>query len=327
MEHVEATPFGWLLFYSALVFCASLVGGWLVQARSLTHGRLQMAVSAVAGLMLGMALLHFVPHAFHKTNSLDGTMMWALAGFLVMFFLQRFFHYHHHDVPDAASDPEEKDESGHDDSHGHDHAHSDGHEHEHRCHHAHSLAEKSARQLSWVGTVIGLSLHSLLDGIALAAAVVADAHVGGGFVGLGAALAIVLHKPFDAMAIAALMTSSGTVAGFRKWLNVLFALVSPVGMLLFALGAAQLAGPEVPLVGWALAFCAGTFLCIAASDLLPELQFHSHDRLKLSLALAVGLGISLLIGLFETSGHDHSSPPSPASGSHEMEHGAAENPR
>ena len=35
----------------------------------------------------------------------------------------------------------------------------------------------------------------------------------------------------------------------------------------------------------------GTFLCIALSDLLPELQFHSHDRLKLSVALLVGFAL------------------------------------
>ena len=56
------------------------------------------------------------------------------------------------------------------------------------------------------------------------------------------------------------------------------------------------------MIGAALAFAAGTFVCIATSDLLPELQFHSHDRLKLSLALAAGLGVAILIGLLETSG-------------------------
>ena len=34
-------------------------------------------------------------------------------------------------------------------------------------------------------------------------------------------------------------------------------------------------------------------------------QFHSHDRLKLSVALATGLAVAVLIGQFETSGHDH----------------------
>ena len=54
----------WLLVvYCALVLLASLAGGWLLLAIHLTHTRLQMAVSFVAGLMLGIALLHFLPDA------------------------------------------------------------------------------------------------------------------------------------------------------------------------------------------------------------------------------------------------------------------------
>jgi zinc and cadmium transporter len=54
-----------------------------------------------------------------------------------------------------------------------------------------------------------------------------------------------------------------------------------------------------------LAFTAGTFLSIATSDLLPELQFHTHDRGKLSLALIAGITVSALIGRFEGTGHGH----------------------
>ena len=63
----------------------------------------------------------------------------------------------------------------------------------------------------------------------------------------------------------------------------------PAGVVLFALGLGQLS--PVAASTWtavALSFSAGTFLCIALSDLLPELQFHSHDRFKLSLALLSG---------------------------------------
>ena len=63
----------------------------------------------------------------------------------------------------------------------------------------------------------------------------------------------------------------------------------PLGVALFTIGLGQLS--PVAASGWtavALAFSAGTFLCIALSDLLPELQFHSHDRFKLSLALLAG---------------------------------------
>ena len=47
-------------------------------------------------------------------------------------------------------------------------------------------------------------------------------------------------------------------------------------------GGVELLGlEEGAVVGYALAFAAGAFLCIALSDLLPEIHFHSHDRGKL----------------------------------------------
>ena len=182
------SPGGLLAVYCALVILASLAGGWLLLLVHLTHTRLQMAVSFVAGLMLGIALLHFLPDADAQLHSLDRTMSWVLGGFLVMFFVQRFFHFHHHDLPEG--DPE--DCCGHDHDHAHAHDHSE---------HAHTLADKSAKQLSWVGTALGLTLHSLLDGLALAAAVAAGAEGHARLAGLGVALVVILHKPFDAMAV------------------------------------------------------------------------------------------------------------------------------
>jgi zinc and cadmium transporter len=281
------TP-GWLLtIYCALALLASLAGGWLLLAIHLTHTRLQIAVSFVAGLMLGIALLHFLPDADEQLHSLDLTAKWVLGGFLAMFFVQRFFHFHHHDVADG--DPE--------DCCGHDHSLDHGHGHNE---HAHTLADKSARQLSWVGTALGLTLHSLLDGLALAAAVAAGAHGQARLAGLGVALVVILHKPFDAMAVSTLMAAGGKSRLSRHVLNGLFALASPVGAALFYLGASQFAGGDVPILGYALAFCAGSFLCIASSDLLPELHFHSHDRFKLSAALIAGLTVAIIIGQFET---------------------------
>jgi zinc and cadmium transporter len=279
----------WLLVvYCALVLAASLAGGMLPLLIRLTHTRLQTAISFVAGLMLGMALLHLIPHAIEQSHSVDRTVMWVLGGFLVMFFLQRFFHFHHHDLPE--DDPEDC---------CHDHAEPHAHDH------SRTLAEKSARQLSWVGTALGLSLHSLLDGLALAAAVMAEARGHVGLAGVGTALVVILHKPFDAMAISTLMAASGKSRSSRQLLNAVFALATPLGAILFCFGATQLADSHAALLGGALAFCAGNFLCIACSDLLPELQFHSHDRFKLSLALMAGLAVAILIGRFETSGHDH----------------------
>jgi len=294
------TPVCLLTIYCVLVLLASLAGGWVLLIIRPTHTRLQMAISFVAGLMLGIALLHFLPDADEQLHSLDRVAEWMLGGFLMMFLLQRFFHFHHHDS--AEGDPEDCD---------HEQAVPVDHDHDH-AHHAHTLADKSAQQLSWVGTALGLTLHSLLDGLALAASVEAGMYGHARLAGLGVALVVILHKPFDAMAISTLMTAGGSSRFSRHLLNGLFALASPVGAVLFYFGASHLAGSNAVFLGSALAFCAGTFLCIASSDLLPELQFHSHDRLKLSLALLAGLAVAVLIKQIEVEGQPGPTPISTA---------------
>lgn len=301
-----------MAIYCVLILVSSLVGGAVPLWIHLTHTRMQLATSFVAGLMLGVGVLHLLPHAWFQIGSVDTVMQWMLGGFLVMFFVQRFLHFHHHDVPDE--DPEAcgsamaegrpvtfnlKPSSPTGACQHHDH-----HPHQH------TLADKSARQLSWGGAAIGLTIHTVINGMALAASVQAEAdgHFHGGLAGLATFLVIFLHKPFDALTITTLMTAGGWSRAARHAVNVLFALMIPVGVGLFYLGASQLAENHPEYIGAALAFSAGTFLCIAASDLLPELQFHSHDRVKLSLAMLAGLGFAFLIGAFEAGGHDHGQP-------------------
>jgi zinc and cadmium transporter len=266
--------------YCLLALLAALAGGALPTLFKLTHTRLQAAVSFVAGLMLGLSLLGLLPHAIGELDSAQRATEWLLAGFLVMFFLQRFLPFHHHDVEEGT--PAEP------------------------CGHAHSLAERSARKLGWVGVAIGLSLHSVFDGLAMAAAVATGASGHCGALGLGTALAVILHKPFGALAITTLMTASGTTGPSRHWVNLGFALVTPLGALLFFAGLAPWAHAHPAWLGSALAFCAGTFLCIAGADLLPELQFHRHDRLKLSAALLAGVTAAWLIAGFGHAEHEES---------------------
>jgi zinc and cadmium transporter len=275
------SPALFLVIACLLTFLAALGGGLLPALFRLTHTRLQLAVSFVAGLMLGLALLGLLPHASHELSSPHRAATWLLAGFLVLFLLQRFFPFHHHDViPNTPLEP---------------------------CGHAHSLAERSARQLSWMGVALGLSLHSIFDGVAMAAAVASAEHGHGAALGTGTALAVILHKPFGALAITTLMASSGASLRRQLVFTAAFGLVTPVGALLFFAGAGEVLHAHRALLGAALAFCSGTFLCIACADLLPELQFHRHDRVALSAALLLGIGVAWAI---VTVGHpEHEHPP------------------
>jgi zinc and cadmium transporter len=133
-----------------------------------------------------------------------------------------------------------------------------------------------------------------VGGVALASAIAADFAERGclGATGWGVFLATVVHKPADALTIVSLMLRSGVSRRWARLVNFGFAVMIPLGVVLFALGLDRL-GPAAA-ASWtavALSFSAGTFLCIALSDLLPELHFHSHDRLKLSLGLLAGFAL------------------------------------
>ncbi|MCZ6837253.1 MAG: ZIP family metal transporter, partial [Planctomycetota bacterium] len=114
-----------------------------------------------------------------------------------------------------------------------------------------------------------------------------------------------LHKPFDAMAIGTLMSVGGRSLMARHVVNALFALAIPLGAIMLHLGLSVEVTNQPALLGATLAFSAGMFICIALSDLLPELQFHQHDRLKLSAALLLGLALAWGVANLESQGHAH----------------------
>ena len=120
--------------------------------------------------------------------------------------------------------------------------------------------------LPWGSAAFGLAVHSLAGGIALASAVAADFQVGKGMLGagLGVFVATLVHKPADALTITALMLRAGAERRSTHLVNLGFALMIPAGVALFWIGTKV--SPWLSPGSWtsgALAFSAGTFLCIA----------------------------------------------------------------
>ena len=283
-----------LVFYCALVALSSWLGGALPSVVHLTHTRMQLMISLIGGLMLGIGVFHMLPHSLARLAeqgaSSDQAMLWMMAGMVTMFFLLRAFHFHHHGPSDFAELPQIPL------AHDHDHDHGDGHAHQHHAHHA------TARGgLSWMGVFVGLAVHSLIDGLALGASVQAEAAHSGEFriVGVGTFLAVLLHKPLDSVSIGWLMTVGHWPQRTRQLVNVVFALICPLGALLFALGVNLAGDSQNWLLANALAYSAGVFICLALSDLLPEMEFHSHHKLQLSLALFAGIALAWGIGYLE----------------------------
>lgn len=271
------SPLSVLAVYCVLIVAASLLGGRLPTLVQLDHKRMQILISFVGGLMLGIGLFHMLPHAIVELGvyRLDQVVVSMMLGMVVMFFLLRTFHFHHHDpeqLPQVECDHED---------HHHDHTHAAPH---------HSLSQ----DMSWIGVFVGLSLHTMIDGFALGASIHADSMHDSNvfFLGLGTFAAILLHKPLDALSIMSLMRASNWTGRWQLLVNGTFALMCPLGAFLFLTGANFLEGQQTEIVGSMLAFAAGVFICIALSDLLPEMEFHSHHRVPLSIALLAGIALA-----------------------------------
>jgi zinc and cadmium transporter len=286
-----------LLVYCLLVALASLAGGLLPSLVKLTHRRMQFVMSFVGGLMLGVALLHLLPHSLAEQGSMDRTATWTLGGLLTMFLLIRVFHVHAHEHGDTSDVSDNR-------HHHHEHAHGGP------CdHHAHDHVPAAQHPFSWLGLAFGLSLHTLIDGVALGAAVAAEAHEqhGVALFGLGTFLAVALHKPLDALSITSLMAAGGWKKSDVLLANLAFAIMCPLGAIAFVSGLAGMIADQHIAIGCALAFAAGVFLCISLADLLPEVAFHAHDRLKLTFALFLGIALAWGIGFLEPRhSHEHS---------------------
>ncbi len=297
------SPVSWLAIYCGAILLLSLVGGSVPLVGRVTHSRLQLYLSLSAGVMLGACFFHVMPDAMEMAGA--GFGWWMSLGAVGLFCIERFIAPHSHEVSSKLQQ---------------DHEHEPGCEHDHEHHAAPAVA-------GWMA-VLGLTIHTFMNGVGLAGAVQYDAETGSPgtqlLPGLALFLAIALHKPADALAISTVLSRKNVARGKLTLVQLGFALMVPVGAAVFLLTSGAVARDiQNQLTGAALAFSAGTFLFIALSDLLPEVQFHRHDRLALSLALLFGVILMGGIGLLEGhnhGGHNHGDEPA-AEAHHDHDHG------
>lgn len=276
--------------FCAAIVGASLLGGFLPLVSSLTHTRLQLYLSFAAGTMLGAAFFHMLPEAVEAAPA--SALPWTACGLLSVFLLERFFSFHHHEA---------RGDTGPSCSHA-EHTHSEAGSLAHvvespdPARSDHAIKRTS---LLWGVAAVGLAVHTLIGGIALASAA-SMSTASPRPVAWGVFLATLLHKPADALTIVSLMLRSGMPKLVAHAVNLAFSMMIPLGVGLFFAGL-RIAGQEASagITAAALAFSAGTFLCIALSDLLPELHFHSHDRVKLSIALLAGVALMYAASAWE----------------------------
>jgi zinc transporter ZupT len=289
----NALPSTLLALFAAgsLVFGSALPTMPMLRARLFARN-LSLLIGFSAGLMLATALHELLPEALH--NNEKYAMWGAGAGFLVLYAAERFTHFHacrHRecDLAEEAAEAMAESTAGHavlqhlpvhpsGPAHNHDHAGSHGHSHGHGHHLPHGHADTMA--------LVGMGIHNFADGLATAAAF-AVSHV----VGLVVVLAIVLHQAAAGLSLGAIMLRVGrshrrillsttVIASFIVW-GALFYQMLPVG-------------PQVQ--GVILGIAGGSFLYVAACDLLPEA--HADDEgWKVTTATLLGYGFTLLVQL------------------------------
>jgi zinc and cadmium transporter len=286
------SPLQWLGVYCGAILVVSLVGGSVPFLGRVTHSRLQMYLSLSAGVMLGACFFHVMPEAMEMAG--EGFGWWMALGAVGLFSIERFIAPHSHEVSSKLQQE---------------------HEHEPGCEHDHE--HRAAPAVAGWMAVLGLTIHTFMNGVGLAGEVQAEKG-SASLPGLALFLAIALHKPADALAISTVLSRKGVGRGKLTLVQLGFAAMVPVGAGAFMVSSGAIAEDlRNQLTGAALAFSAGTFLFIALSDLLPEVQFHRHDRVPLLLALVLGVAFMGGIGLLEGhhhGGHNHHD--EPKAGSH-----------
>ena len=217
------------MLVSAGAFISAIVGGFLA-LRAVGH--VGLIIAAGAGIRIGAAYFDLIPESVELLGeSLDAAMLYTAVGFLAFYAVEKLTALH----------------VGHETAAELDHG------------------DASHRHIGFIGSV-AMSIHSSLDGVALAAAL----QVGGGL-GLVVAAVVIAHRFSDGLGIVSFLLASRTPRT-EIWRWVVLVGVAPV------LG--LIVGTLLPLsdeaLGLMLATFAGFFLYIGAAELLPEA--HRADR-------------------------------------------------
>src|SRR6266852_8264847 len=173
---------GWLAVYSGAILAVSLFGGSVPFLGRVTHSRLQLYLSLSAGVMLGASFFHVMPDAMEMAGA--GFGWWMALGAVGLFCIERFLAPHSHEVSSKLQME---------------------HEHEPGCEHDHE--HRAAPSVAGWMAVLGLTIHTFMNGVGLAGAVHDEKGSSGSWLpGLALFLAIALHKPADALAISTVLS-------------------------------------------------------------------------------------------------------------------------
>lgn len=247
-----------ILIFSSLAAIATLLGMALVLFReSWCRQNSSSLISFSAGVLLSVGFLHILPEAMELA---DNAMIYLLVAFVAFYFLE------HHLVLHAEHEQLQHCNVAVPDSH------------DEMCANPNPLG---------LVAFLGMSLHSLIDGIIIGAGFEVDHEIG-----MLSAIAIMAHKIPAGISIFSILLHYGYTRNRAQLFTTAVAIATPLGAII---AAALISDFPRSGLGILMALAAGSFVYIAASDLIPE--SHRAKGLKGSLSLCGGILIAILAGL------------------------------
>ena len=254
-----------MLLSAIIILLSALLSGLLMLVFRVPRKPLRLLLAFSGAFLFALSLLHLIPELYEQGGSYTG--LWILVGFLIQVLLEYLTTGVEH---------------GHDLAHTHSHHNHEEHDHAHDHSHVHHIVP--------VGVLVGLCLHAFLEGMPLGTKVAGDS-LFPPFV-----LGIVLHNIPIAIAFAGLMLHIG-LSRKRIVLNLLlFALMTPAGMLASYFIGMQLSGGLSPYFHAITAIVVGIFLHISTTILVESSENHRFNAIKFFIIL-LGAGAAWLITL------------------------------
>jgi zinc and cadmium transporter len=241
---------------------------WRVQPRLIP-----MFVSYAVGALLGVVFLDLLPHIFESGTKSHQAAAWILAGIMAFFVLEKLVLWrHNHDHAGQAEAAI---------AHSHSHAHS----------HAHSPASASGRETSAWMIIIGDGFHNFTDGLAIAAAFLADFRLG-----VVTSVAIIAHELPQELGDFLVLIHSGFSRRRALFWNLVSSFATLVGAVLayFALRSFEAYSNIF------LCFAASSMIYVAIADLIPGLHKRSSlvDTLQQIALIAIGIASIWVVQTF-----------------------------
>ncbi len=243
-----------------LAALATLLGGWLVVG-FLQHGKhhvMRMLSGLAAGYLVSVSLARVLPEALMHGG--ERMALWALGGFFIVHVIEHGISPHFHYGEEEHSHP--------------------------------------GGAFTGILALVGLSLHSFMDGMAITAAMKAHSSLG-----MLVFFGVLLHRIPEGGTIASIFLARGF--GARGAIRAAGTLAGAA--LLGSIAPAYFHLPLGPVLG----LTAGLGLYVACSDLLPEVQ--KEKGWKSTLSLLGGIGIFVLTAFLVPHDHGHGAAPAAVS--------------